>query len=307
VRLTNKLVTPKQVAQAIGVSESSLKRWCDRGILSTVRTAGGHRRLALESVFEFLRKSGQPLVRPELLGLPSNTGQSPTVPLRAREQMFDALMTGDDDQCRRIVFDLYLSGKSACDICDGVLAPALHEIGARWQCGDVAIYRERRACEIASKTLSELRLAILAPSIEAPMALGATLERDPYRLPTEMIEVVMRELGWNATSLGTQLPAATLIQAVRDSQPRLLWVSVSCVESIPEFLDEYAKLQRAATEVNSVVVVGGRALTADIRQRITYAAYCDTLNHLAAFATSLTSNSGRKHVATRSKIDCQAS
>ncbi len=294
MRPTNKLITPKQVAQAIGVSESSLKRWCDRGVLSTVRTAGGHRRLALESVFEFLRQSGQPLVRPELLGLPSNTGQPPTVPFRAREQMFAALVAGDEDQCRRIVFDLYLSGKSACEICDGVLAPALHQIGARWECGDVAIYRERRACEIASKTLHELRLAIRAPSIEAPVALGATLECDPYRLPTEMIEVVMRELGWNATSLGTQLPVATLIQAVRDSQPRLLWVSVSCVVSIPGFLDGYTLLQRAATEVNTVVAVGGRALTADLRQRMTYAAYCDTLNHLAAFATSLTSNSGRK-------------
>jgi excisionase family DNA binding protein len=289
VRLSKKLVTPKQVAQAIGVSESSLKRWCDRGVLSTVRTAGGHRRLALENVFEFLRQSGQPLLRPELLGLPSNTGQSPTVPFRAREQMFEALVTGDEDRCRRVVFDLYLSGKSACDVCDGVLAPALHEIGAQWECGDVPIYRERRACEIASRTLHELRLAIRTPSVEAPVALGATLERDPYRLPTEMIEVVMRELGWNATSLGTQLPAATLIQAVRDSQPRLLWLSVSCVESIPEFLDEYALLQRAATEVNSVVVLGGRALTAEIRQRMTYSAYCDTLHHLVAFVNSLTS------------------
>jgi predicted site-specific integrase-resolvase len=29
------LLTPKQVARAIGVSESSLKRWCDKGVLPT--------------------------------------------------------------------------------------------------------------------------------------------------------------------------------------------------------------------------------------------------------------------------------
>jgi excisionase family DNA binding protein len=45
--LVKKLVTPKQVAQAINVSESSLKRWCDQGLLTAIRTAGGHRRLAL--------------------------------------------------------------------------------------------------------------------------------------------------------------------------------------------------------------------------------------------------------------------
>lgn len=290
MQVAPRLVTPKQVAQAIGVSESSLKRWCDRGILPTIRTAGGHRRLPLENVLEFLRQSGQPLVRAELLGLPTHTGQSATQSPRAREQMFRALIAGDEELCRRIVLDLYLAGEPACDICDGVLAPALNEIGARWECGDVPVYRERRACEIASRTLHELRLAIRTPSSQAPTALGATLECDPYRLPTEMIEVVMREWGWNATSLGTQLPIVTLVEAVRENQPRLLWISVSCVESAPRFLTEYARLQRAAADSQTAVVVGGRALTADIRQQMTYSAYCDNLKHLATFVTSLSTN-----------------
>lgn len=77
---------------------------------------------------------------------------------------------------------------------------------------------------------------------EAPLAVGGTLECDPYRRPTAMIEIVLRERGWQATSLGTQLPAATLAEAVRDNRPRLLWVSVSCIESIPVFLEDYARL-----------------------------------------------------------------
>ena len=158
VPLVKKLVTPKQVAQAINVSESSLKRWCDRGLLTTVRTAGGHRRLALEDVVQFLRESGHPLVRPELLGLPSAVGQGATVVARARDQIREALLSGDEDQCRRIVFDLYLSGQSACEICDRVLAAAFHDIGDRWECGEIFVYRERRGCEIALKTLHDLRL-----------------------------------------------------------------------------------------------------------------------------------------------------
>ena len=102
-------------------------------------------------MFQFLRQSGQQLVRPELLGLPSNTGQSAVVIDRAREQIRDALIAGDEDQCRRIVFDLYLAGQSACEICDQVMATAFHDIGDRWECGDVSIYRERRACEIGLK------------------------------------------------------------------------------------------------------------------------------------------------------------
>jgi len=283
-----KLVTPKQVAQAIGVSESSLKRWCDRGLLTTVRTGGGHRRLALADVFEFLRQSGRQLVRPELLGLPSNTGHAATVVERAREQIRDALIVGDEDQCRRIVFDLYLARQSICEICDHLLATAFHDLGDCWSRGEMSIYRERRACEIGFKLLHELHSAIRVPPTTAPIAIGGCLEFDPYRLPTTMVELVLRELGWQASSLGARLPAATIADAVRDTRPRILWLSVSCIDSASAFLGDYAFLHRVASENGAAVVVGGRALTAEIRQQMTYAAYCDTLRHLVAFTESLT-------------------
>lgn len=282
-------VTPKQVAQALGLSESSIKRWCDQGLLPTVRTAGGHRRLAIPDVVAFLRRSGNLLVKPEMLGLPSNSGHSTAAMERARDQIGDALVAGDEEQCRRIVFDLYLSGQSACEICDRVIAPALHEIGWKWECGDASIYRERRACEMGLKTVHELLTALRPPSADAPQAIGGTLECDPYRLPTAMIELVLREQGWQATSLGSQLPTATLVEAVGDHRPQLFWLSVSCIESIPTFLAEYSQLHQAATEVGAAVAVGGRALTAEIRQQMTYSAYCDTLRHLLTFAEALPS------------------
>ncbi|MBX3412557.1 MAG: B12-binding domain-containing protein [Pirellulales bacterium] len=288
-----RLVTPKQVAQAIGMSESSVKRWCDRGLLNTVRTAGGHRRLAIDEVVQFLRKSGHKLLQPELLGLPVNAGQGTFVVSRARDQMREALLAGDEEQCRRIVSDLYLSGQTACDLCDRVLAAAFHEIGHGWECGKVVVYRERRSCEIALKALHDLRLALRSPQVDAPMAIGGALEDDPYRLPTTMVEIALRETGWRATSLGTMLPTATLSEAVRENQPALLWVSVSTIASVPRFLDEYARLCETATALGTAVVVGGRALTEKIRRQMTYSAYCDTLRHLVTFVATLTHRLGQ--------------
>lgn len=288
--LVKKLFTPKQVAQAINVSESSLKRWCDQGILVAIRTAGGHRRLALNDVFQFLRRSGQKLVRPELFGLPSNTGQAAVVLERAQDQLRDALIDGDEDQCRRIIFDLYLAGHSVLEICDHVFSGAFHDIGDRWQHGAMSVYRERRACEVGFKMLHELSMALRTPPPGAPEALGGTLEWDPYRLPTSMIELILREQGWHAHSLGTRLPAGTIVEALRDNRPKILWISISCIESIPRFLTEYAHLQKVSTETGSAVVVGGRALTSEIRQQMTYSAYCDNLRHLTAFSAAMTSS-----------------
>jgi excisionase family DNA binding protein len=281
------LITPKQVAQAIGVSESSLKRWCDRGLLTTVKTAGGHRRLALDDVVRFLRKSGHQVVQPALLGLPSTVGQGETVVARARDQLRDALLAGDEEQCRRIVFDLYLSGQTACDICDRVLAGAFHDIGDGWECGEVSVYRERRGCEIALKSLHDLRLALPPPPADAPLAVGGSLEHDPYRLPTTMVEISLREISWRASSFGTRLPADTLSQALRENRPQLLWISVSYIESLGEFLNDYARLYATATELGTAVAVGGRALSEEIRQQMDYSAFCDTLRHLVTFVATL--------------------
>ncbi|HOW18813.1 MAG TPA: helix-turn-helix domain-containing protein, partial [Phycisphaerae bacterium] len=120
------LLTPRQVARSIGVSEASLKRWCDKGAIPSIRTAGGHRRLPISGVVQFLRRTGYPVVQPEVLGLPSTTGRGKETIERARLQMRLALETGDEQQVARLVFDLYLAGHSACDVCDQVIAPAFH-------------------------------------------------------------------------------------------------------------------------------------------------------------------------------------
>jgi hypothetical protein len=197
------LVTPKQVAQAIGVSESSLKRWCDRGLLNTVRTPGGHRRLELPDVVRFLRESGHEVIRPELLGLPSTTGKGVLVASRGRDQMRDALLAGDADRCRRIAFDLYLSGKSLSQICDEVFAEAMNDIGDLWECGEAEVYQERRACSLCLRVLAELRTTIPESPAGAPQAIGGTPECDPYTLPTTMAEIVLKQDGWRAQSLGS--------------------------------------------------------------------------------------------------------
>lgn len=62
------LVSSRQVAAALGVSESSVKRWCDQGALAGVKTPGGHRRFETAEVLRFAREAGHPLRDPTALG-----------------------------------------------------------------------------------------------------------------------------------------------------------------------------------------------------------------------------------------------
>ena len=252
------LVTPKQVAKAIGVSESSLKRWCDRGLMASVRTAGGHRRIQVAEVLRYLRENGQDLMVPELLGLPPMTaGAGPRSLEKARERLVDALVRGDEIAAWRIGYDACQSGRRMSEIADGLLAPAFHEIGRRWGCGEVALYQERRSCEIAMRIIQELRRTIEPPHPSSLRAIGGTLPGDPYALPTALVELTLRDIGWNAMSLGTGLPVDTLLQAAVELKPRLLWVSVS---SAPDQKQVRADLDRLRLKLSRrcLMAIGGQ-------------------------------------------------
>src|SRR3954465_11808076 len=91
------LLTPKELADAIGASESSLRRWVDNGDIRISRTAGGHRRIPLAEAIRVIREIGAPVVRPDLLGLEELRGVEATGPAdRSGEQrLFQSLHDGE--------------------------------------------------------------------------------------------------------------------------------------------------------------------------------------------------------------------
>ncbi len=280
-------VSPKLVAKAIGVSESSIKRWCDQGLLPTVRTAGGHRRLEARTVVEFVRQTGQRFVAPQLVGLPVDTGRNEPNLDAAVGRLCDALCEGDEEVVRRILFDFYLARHPLAKVFDEVLTPVMHRIGERWEHSGLQVYQERRACEIVGRALSELRRALPPTAPDAAFALGGTLSSDPYQLATAMVELSLRDAGWNAESYGTNLPLSTLLAAIDDNRPRMCWVSVSHIPNEAEFLREFAAFSDSASQRGTALVVGGRALTEGVRRQMRYAGFCDTFRQVVELAGAI--------------------
>ena len=254
-------VTPKQVAQAIGVSESSVKRWCDAGRLAVELTAGGHRRIRLDSILKFLAGQGFQLVSPESIGLPSNTGRTGSVALpRAAEFLTEALCRGDEESSRRVVLDLVVAGYDFASVADQVISEAMGNIGHHWEVGRLEIYQERLACQILVRVFADVFLLLARPPSHAPKAIGAALSGDTYDLPTQVVELALREVGVDATSLGTNLPPQSFVAALAHHRPRLAWISVSWVADLQEFAAGLAAIKAAAKPLGTTIVVGGQCL-----------------------------------------------
>ncbi len=279
-----KQLTTRQVAQALGVSDASLKRWCDRGLIPCVRTAGGHRRLPISSVIQYLLSSGHPLLRPDLLGLPPSNGDSAMAVERCRNQMLRALQKGDEDAFRRVGFNLFLAGLPAREIFDRALIPVLGELEETERQGRLKIFQWRRSLMIIQGWVYELRSHLMQPAADAPRATGGALEASPA---AGMIDLALREAGWRTDFLGEKLPLAALVEALRELRPSLLWIQVSPAVPVELLAREYGRLISAAQDEGVLVAVVGPGLPAAVRQEMRQTAFCDSINHLVGLARTL--------------------
>jgi MerR family transcriptional regulator, light-induced transcriptional regulator len=280
------LLRTQQLARALGVSVSTIKRWVDAGALKATRTVGWHRLIPIGEALRFAREQGLVYGDLELLAGP---GCAPVGGVAGR--MCDALATalrrGRGSEARSLIASAYVSAGGAVELGDGLIRPALERVGHEWEVGSLDVYQEHRASRIVEGALLDLIHRSPEPAPSAPLALGATPEGDRYTLSGLLCELTLRELGWEATNLGAGLPMGSLATAVRVHRPRLVWLSVHRLEDEERFLQEYANFYASASATGAAVVLGGPALGPGLRARLVAASFGDRLAHLAEFARRL--------------------
>lgn len=247
--MTVRLVTPRQLAEAIGVSESSLKRWSDAGKIQVSRTEGGHRRITISEAVRFIRDSRSQVVRPELLGLPRHLGDG--------EALTELLSRGEAKAVIAHVSAQFLDGIPVTAICDGPLRAAMTRMGELWRESIEGVMIEHRATAVCVDALATLRTLLPDPEPGAPTAVGGAPPGDPYLVPSMMCATALHDVGVRAINLGPESPLDVIARAARDEKASLAWVSMTSpltagtLALLEHFCDDLAKQ-------GTTVVLGGR-------------------------------------------------
>jgi len=278
-----RLLSPRDLAQAIGVSESSLKRWVDAGRIRAVRTEGGHRRIPLSEAIRFIRERRQPVLHPELLGLPE-WAPVPDDRDRDADALHRHLEAGDGRAARALVLSRYLEGESIAALCDGPIRSALARIGELWKESDAGIFIEHRATDLCLQMLAQIR-ATLDPPVDALVALGCAPSGDIHLLPSFMAATVLAAEDFQAINLGPETPLAALEAAIEQHAPRLIWISVT-MPVTAEVAAGFARLASREAEGGRAVILGGRHVDR-LPVRSTAVHLGTSMRELAAFARGL--------------------
>ena len=284
---TDPFLKTQEVAQALGVSVSTIKRWVDAGAIEASKTVGRHRLIRLSEALKFANRQKLPHDGLALFG-GDVAARVLRIDDRAHHDLLQSLRHGASSRARQIIGEAFDAGFGASAVGDQLIRPVMERLGHGWEAGVIDVYQEHEATEIVSAALREqVERTSCDERGAAPLALGAAPEGDPYSLALMLGELVLREAGWNVRNLGTNLPLQSLGWAVRDHRPRLVFLSVNHLASPTRFARDYLKFSQTAAARGVAVMLGGRALDPELRGQLVAACFGERLAHLEEFARRL--------------------
>jgi len=287
----NTYLSPAEVASALGVGVSTVKRWVDGEILPAHRTAGGHRKLLLADVLRLVRENEFPhLDLAKLSGTPSISN-----PESLKEEMTSALSIGDEARFRSLLLRAHDGGMSLARLADEAIAPAMHSVGHGWESGKLEVYEEHLGTQICVAALEALRSRVEAGvDREAqPLAIGASPEDDPYLVAGMLVQLTLAEAGWRSVFLGPNMPLDSLAAAAETEKPRLVFLSASYLHDREKFRRDYLELHRRCRAVNVSIVLGGQAIDEPLRSELPWAFCGPTMGQLVEFVRTIYPLPGR--------------
>jgi MerR family transcriptional regulator, light-induced transcriptional regulator len=278
-------LTTRQFAQSLGVSESSVKRWIDDGMIDADRTAGGHRRIPIASAVRFMRLNRMSPQHPEVLPLTAVPSIG-AVDLEAVDEFYEAFVADDAERVRAIMTGRYMSGADIASIGDGLVRPTLERLGELWKHDPQGILVEHRAIEICIRALTEL-VAWLPPIPPgAPTAVTAAGPEDPYLLSPMLASMVLLEQGIQVRNLGPSTPLETIDLATLRYGAIMCSVSVGIVQ-VRHCHAAWIRLADRLGANQIKLIVGGRCVGTLPNEFLSRVRVCSSMIELGSYAAGV--------------------
>jgi len=255
------VLSTRQVAQLLGVGEATVKRWADAGEIECFRTPGGHRKFRLRDVTGFVQ--GRKF---EVQGtLPARLSPAASEEEGGAVSEFEAsALAGDASACVAQLAAHRLRGATLAEIFDDVVAPALGNIGHKWQSSKLSVADEH----VGSQAVMDA-IARAQPLAEPPgeqnralrgAAVVAAVAGELHDIAARMAACLLRGRGFEVLAPLAQTPARDLADLVLRCRATIVALSSTVPRDLGELSDQVGMAARAANQSGGRVVVGGAGM-----------------------------------------------
>jgi excisionase family DNA binding protein len=133
------------------------------------------------------------------------------------ERLESRLMEGDERGALEVMESVLRAGNDLYYLYLEVLSPALVSIGAQWERGDIEIFVEHRATNIAMRLMSQVGSRFSRRGVSKGTVVMGAPQGEEHAMTVAMIADLVRSEGWMVHDLGSNMPAHSFAEAVRQS------------------------------------------------------------------------------------------
>ncbi len=284
--------TTIEVARLCRVSDATVKRWEEAGLLKSERTSGGHRRFRAEEVARFQREQG--------LGLKQSHGDESVTKTtnRSRDKknysdsaFFQSLIEGGEEAVTNVFIKAHLERRPLTEIIDRLVCPAMREIGELWHRNEISVAQEHLATRTAISALYRLRNALPIPEMKNGLAVCCAMEGDFHELPTLLAQIAIENEGLEVINFGASTPLYSLADEVMRHSPNFVCVSAAVINDLERLTRDYQNFREKTARLEIPILLGGRVFEdAHIRKRFKSEFYARSFTDVAEFARNLHKN-----------------
>ena len=275
-------LTTRDVARLLLVSEATVKRWADDGLLLPKKTVGGHRRFSIQSVARLRREQGiAPAVQSTKKGSRKQLirGQLPSA-----ENFSEALLRGKEAEATAQLIDAYLQNHALANLFDTTITNAMHRVGDLWFNGAITIADEHLATRVMLNALQKLRGIVVPAEATHLNAVVCGIEGDLHELPIHLAEIMFESEGWNISNLGPNTPLFTLRDMVAQKKPQLVCISARSIVDLDRGAAEFAQFRKLFEKIDGTTVLGGEGFRdPKMRERFRADFYAESFGQLSTF------------------------
>src|SRR3712207_5668571 len=243
------------------VSHSSLRFLEREGLITSIRTAGGHRLYSpadVERIRQIKTWQAQRLSLDQIRQRFAELDRLPA-PGALTESFLSQALDGNLAGAYQTIIRADDVGLPLTRIFGEVLQPALTELGHRWAHAELLVAQEKEVSELARDLIADLSLRHARLPADGPALVAACVEGERHELGLRMICGLFRAEGWAVHYLGADVAPRFLLEAVRLHRPAVILLSAKLAPNLTAVKDAVDVLTAGlAPEQPPPVVVGGR-------------------------------------------------
>ena len=242
------------VANAIGVAQTTIANYEQHTRFPDEATLGEIANFLNVSLDYLLGRSDAYSPHPSLEVAPGGKNLN-----RVASNYLDLLLCGEKQAAFDAIMGEVKAGMTVREVYASVLEPCLHEIGRLWEIDGIDVAREHFFSAATTALMGQLYPYLdKSPSSKGAVVVAAT-GGEQHEIGPRMVADLLEDAGWRCYYLGTNIPTADIVRAIREESADVLAISATMISGLDSVRNMISSIRsRIDTKRKLQVVTGGR-------------------------------------------------